>query len=89
MTNEQLQRSVIVKHKRWADFWSSIAIVVTIALFIVIGLVMDEAGASLEDRLGAGVLLGTIIIVTCVWQAAGLAVARLEIALRAPHDKEF
>lgn len=89
MNDTERQRSILVKHKRWADFWSSVAIVVTIALFIVIGLVMDEAGASLEDRIGAGVLLGTIIVVTSVWQAAGLAVARLEIALRAPRDEEI
>jgi uncharacterized membrane protein YhaH (DUF805 family) len=89
MGNEQMQRSIIVKHKRWADFWSSVAIVVTIGLFIAVGAVMNEAGASLEDRIGAGVLLGTIIIVTVIWQAAGLAVARLEIALRAPLDKEI
>jgi hypothetical protein len=89
MTEEQLQRSIIVRHKRWADVWNSIAIVLTIGLFIVVGYVMDEAGAAVADRIGSAVLLGTIIIVTCVWQAAGLAVARLEIALRVPRDKEI
>lgn len=89
MTHEELTRSIVVRHKRWADLWNSIAIVVTIALFIVIGLVMDEGGASVVDRIGAEVLLGTIIIVTSVWQAAGLGIARLEIALRAPRDKEI
>ena len=87
--NDQQLRSIMVRHKKWADFWNSVAIVVTIALFIAIGVVMNQAGAGLEDKIGAGVLLGTIIIVTSVWQAAGLAVARLEIALRAPRDQEL
>lgn len=89
MTEEQYQRSIIVRHKRWADLWNSVAIVLTIGLFIAISFVMDEAGAAAVDRIGAAVLLGTIIIVTCVWQAAGLGIARLEIALRVPRDKEI
>jgi hypothetical protein len=89
MTHDELTRSIVVRHKKWADFWNSVAIVVAIGLFIATDVVMDQGGASAADRIGAGVLLGTIITVTSVWQAAGLAVARLEIALRAPRQKEL
>jgi hypothetical protein len=82
MEQYEMQRSTILKHKRWADFWSALSIVLTIGLFIAIGYVLDETGASADDRIGAYVLLGTIILAVIIWQATALGVARLELALK-------
>lgn len=82
MDNDEINRSIIVNHKRWADFWSSVSIVLCIGPFIAVGYVMDMTQAGQTDRLAAYVLLATIIIVVIVWQALAFGLARLEISLR-------
>jgi hypothetical protein len=81
MTDHEKQRSIMASYKRWADAWSSVSIVLSIGLFIAAGYVMDETGSNVPDRLGAYILLATIIIVVVVWQALAFGLARLQIAL--------
>lgn len=82
MERDDMQRSTILKHKRWADFWSALSIVLSIGLFAVVSYVLDEASASADDRIGAYVLLATVILAVIVWQATALGVARLELAMK-------
>lgn len=82
MADDDMTRSTIIKHKRWADFWSALSIVLSMGLFFVIAYVLDEAGASADDRVGAYVLLATIILSVIVWQAVALGIARLELAMK-------
>lgn len=82
MSSPDTQRSILIGYKRWADFWSSVSIVLSIALFLVIGYLMDSTGAPATDRIGALILLATIIITVCLWQGLAFGLARLETAIR-------
>lgn len=82
MNSIHTQRLILIGYKRWADFWSSVSIVLSIALFLVIGYLMDITGASAADRIGALILLATIIITVCLWQGLAFGLARLETAIR-------
>ena len=75
------ERQILLHHKRWADFWTSVSIVVTVGLFIAITFLMDDIGASAGERIGTYACLATVITVGIIWQAAGLALGRLEISL--------
>jgi hypothetical protein len=82
MNQYEIQRATLLKHKRWADFWSALSIVLSIGLFAVVGFVMDGSGASADDRVGAYALLSTVIVGVTIWQAVALGIARLELALK-------
>lgn len=81
MEVQERERSIIVKHKRWADVWSIVSIILSIGLFMVASYAMDIANADIRERVAAYILLATIIVVVVVWQALAFALARLEIAL--------
>ena len=82
MNDTDIQRAILISYKRWADFWSAVSIVLSIALFLVIGYLMDSTGASTADRIGGMILLATIIITVCLWQGLAFGLARLETALK-------
>lgn len=82
MNSMDTQRSILIGYKRWADFWSSVSILLSIALFLVVGYLMDVTGADAADRIGALILLATIIVTVCLWQGLGFGLARLESSLK-------
>lgn len=77
-------------HKRWADGPGLIWTTITIGVFIGAHILMEQTATEPLERVSAYILLSTVVIVICVcviviyvWQAAGLALARLERS-RAP-----
>ena len=82
MNDTDMRRSILINYKRWADFWSSISIVLSIALFLIVGYLMDTTGADATERTDGFILLATIIITVCLWQGLGFGLARLETALK-------
>jgi protein-S-isoprenylcysteine O-methyltransferase Ste14 len=82
LDHHDMQRSTFMKHKRWADFWSAVSIVLSIGLFTFVSYIMDETNASADARIGAYVLLATIILAVVVWQAVAIGIAKLELAMK-------
>lgn len=79
MQVDDRDRSILNRHKRWADGLTAIWMFIAIALFVAVHFLLVQTGAAEGERTQAFILLATLILVGCVWQAAGLAIARIEI----------
>jgi hypothetical protein len=67
-------------HKRWADGIAMLWLFVVMALFIGTYLLMDQMDVGPIKRIPAFILLSTVMLVICICQAAGLAIARIELS---------
>lgn len=72
---------IVRLHKRWADGYTLLTLLLVLVLFTGTYVLYDQAGMDAAERTGALVLLGTIILATAVWQAVGLGVARIHMLL--------
>jgi hypothetical protein len=70
---------IIKLHKRWADGLTLIWLLIIIPLFAASYLLFSQTDFPTDERNGAFILLGVIIVVAAIWQAAGLAIARLHM----------
>jgi Kef-type K+ transport system membrane component KefB len=77
---------VLKTHKRWADIYSLISIVLVIGLVAITATLADAANADMATRIGMFVTMTSIVIVVSIWQAAGLAVARIHRIILDQHD---
>src|ERR1700688_345985 len=68
---------VLKTHKRWADVYSLISVVLVVGLVSVTALLADAANTDMATRVGMFVTMTAVVIVVSIWQAAGLAVARV------------
>ncbi len=75
--NDRIRDSLRV-HKRWADGLGLIWVIITIGVFTGAHILLEQTAAEPLDRMSVYILLSTVVIVICVWQAVGLALARLE-----------
>jgi cation transport ATPase len=80
MTEEKLR--ILKLHKRWADRYTLIWLVFAVVLLTGFQFVLDQAGIEAVDRTAVMLLLALIVIVVAIWQAAGLAVARVHMIIR-------
>jgi Kef-type K+ transport system membrane component KefB len=68
---------VLKTHKRWADVYSLISIVLVVGLVSITALLADAANTDTATRVGMFITIVAVVIVVSIWQAAGLAVARV------------
>ncbi len=68
-------------HKRWADGWTLLWQGFVLMLFGGMYFLLGQVGLAPVDRAAPLVLLGVMVLVAAVWQAAGLAVARIHTLL--------
>ncbi len=59
-------------HKRWADGPGLIGTTITIGVFIGAHILMEQTATEPLERVSLYILLSTVVIVICVWQAADL-----------------
>jgi hypothetical protein len=78
---------VLKTHKRWADVYSLISVVLVVGLVSVTALLADAANTDMATRIGMFVTMTAVVIVVSIWQAAGLAVARLHRILLEQQDE--
>jgi predicted Na+-dependent transporter len=78
---------VLNTHKRWADAYSLISIVLVVGLVSATALHADAANTDMATRVGMFVVIAAVVIVVCIWQAAGLAVARVHRIILEQQDK--
>src|SRR5258708_26664109 len=77
---------VLKTHKRWADVYSLISIVLVVGLMSITGLLADAANTDTATRVGMFITIVAVVIVVSIWQAAGPAVARVHRSLLGPPD---
>jgi multisubunit Na+/H+ antiporter MnhG subunit len=74
--------AAIREHKRLADAFSFVSIVLVIGLLCLASYLADLAKADETTRIGMYVAMVGVVIVVCIWQAAAFVAASLEEALR-------
>lgn len=88
---------IIRIHKKWADGLTIIWQILVVAVFGGLFLLLEHLQADPQDRNSSLILLAAVVIVSAIWQAAGLAVARvhmlmqgidLDRARRSPRENE-
>jgi hypothetical protein len=78
---------VLNTHKRWADVYAPISIVLVVGLVSVTAWLAEAANTDMATRVGMFVAIAAVVIVMCIWQAAGLAVARVDRIIPVQQDK--
>ena len=85
-TNER-SIEILKSHKRWADVYSLISIVLVVGLVSVTAMLADAANIDMAARVGMFVAMAAVVIVVSIRQAAGLAVARVHRIIPEQLDK--
>jgi hypothetical protein len=78
---------VLKTHKRWADVYSLISIVLVVGLMSITALLADAANADTATRVGMFITIVAVVIVGSIWQAAGLAVTRVHRIILEQQDE--
>jgi hypothetical protein len=78
---------ILKAHKRWADLYSLISIVLVVGLVAITAMLADAANTDMATRIGMFVAMTAVVIVVSIWQAAGLAVARIHKIILDQRDE--
>lgn len=79
--NDQ-QFAIIKLHKSWADHYTVIWQIIALGVLGGIYFLMPQLGVAPSERTNGMILLLAIVTVSAVWQAAGLAIARIHMIVR-------
>jgi hypothetical protein len=82
MATETPSAQIIRIHKKWADGFTIIWQILVIVLFGGIYLLLGHLQVGEQDRNSALILLAVVVIVSAIWQAVGLAVARVHMLMQ-------
>jgi hypothetical protein len=74
-------------HKRWADRYSLVSIILVVLLLSGASLLADMTAADAATRTGMMIVTASVIIVVCIWQAAGMIAARVHQLLLQQPDR--
>ena len=83
MQSDGRVRDVLRRHKRWGDGYALIWFLLTMAGFGAAWFLPEESGVGPVERVPAFVLLSTVMLGICVWQAAAALAARIELSREA------
>jgi Kef-type K+ transport system membrane component KefB len=87
MAENERSIEILKTHKRWADVYSLVSIVLVVGLVATTAMLADAANADMATRIGMFVTMTAVVIVGSIWQAAGLAVARIHRIMLEQHDE--
>jgi len=73
---------ILKLHKRWADRYTLLWQLFVLALLAGLEFILSYMGIELAERTALVMLLATMVVVAAIWQAAGLAIARVHMILR-------
>jgi hypothetical protein len=82
MTPDTERARILKLHKSWANGLTVLWQLIAFLLFGAVFFLFDQAGMSADERIGAFVLLGVMIVLAALWQAVGLGVARIHMIVR-------
>lgn len=75
--NVNLRIQVIAQHKEWANKYGGLWVLITLMTSLATFVLVEEETV----RTPSLVLLGTILVVAAIWQAAGMVVARVHMLM--------
>ena len=68
-------------HKGWADRYTLLWQLFVLALLAGLEFILSYVGIELPERTALVTLLATMVIVAAIWEAAGVAIARVHMIL--------
>lgn len=78
MARDERGLAQLREHMAWARTYAVYWLVICLAVFGGAYAIADVIGLTVEMRMPLLFMIGTIIVVNAVWQAAALAIIRLE-----------
>lgn len=78
MPEQDSRIAILREHVGWARTYAIFWFVLCLAVFAGAHFVADFIGLSPELRTPLFLMVGTIIVVNAIWQAAALSIVRLE-----------
>jgi len=87
MAADERSTEILKTHKRWADTYSLISIGLVVGLVAITAVLADPANTDMATRIGMFVTMTAVVIVASIWQAAGLAVARIHRIILEQHEE--
>jgi hypothetical protein len=78
MAMTQALRAALKAHKRWADVFSLMSIVLVVGLLSVTAVLANYSSADLATRIGMYIVMASVIVVVCIWQAAAVMAAVIQ-----------
>lgn len=88
MANQDGFLAILQRHKRWADIASIISTVLIVGLLCLASYLADNVNISETSRLGMYIAMIGVVIVVCIWQAAAMVAASVELAFRRQRDEQ-
>src|SRR5271169_227970 len=80
MDNDRVR--ILKLHKGWADKYTLLWQVFILLLFGGIYFFLEQLGVDAAERSNALMVLSTMVLTAAIWQAAGLAIARIDMVFR-------
>ena len=81
-TNREMGRTLKL-HKRWADRYTLLWRLFVLALLAGLEFILSYMGIEPAERTALVASLATMVVIAAIRQAAGLAIARVHMILRA------
>jgi hypothetical protein len=84
MPLSQDEIAILRKHKKWADGYSVIWLIISFGVLAGNYWLLTMLEASEADRVAMMIVVATLVLVSAIWQAAGMSLARMERILQHP-----
>ena len=86
------EQPILWQHRNWSELYMTVWQAGALAVFAAVFLILMLADASPSGRTDAYIVTATFFLVGAIWQAAGLAVARIHRLLegrdlKAPNER--
>jgi hypothetical protein len=69
--------TVLKIHKAWVDRFLIFSIILVVGLMVAAAALAEMAEADGATRTGMMIIMGPLVIVVCIWQAAGMVAAHI------------
>jgi hypothetical protein len=79
MSIEPKRLQIIKLHKKWADGLTLLWLLIVLPLFGATYFLFEQIDFPPDERNGVFIILAVVVLVSVVWQAVGLGVARLHM----------
>lgn len=88
MHNPHPFRNALKETKKWADFYSIISIVLVIGLMSLTAYLGQTQNVDSSTLAGMYLTMIGVIVVVCIWQAAAVAAASIEVSIAAQRSRD-
>lgn len=89
MAHRHRELEILKSHKAWCDRYAVFSVVVVILIFGGMTALLEFMSIPAPDRVWVYVFLATIVLTIVLWNAVGLAVARIHELIELSADRQL